>query len=584
MTKTSAMVTAAARIQTIANHISPSLTPQQQQNGFNHEKYRVHRKHKQDPYHTPLDPIRFLLRSAMVYSKKTAIIHKKREYDYETFADRVLHLANALIHSFHVRPGDRVAILCQNIPAYIEAMYAVPSVGGILVPFNARLIQPEIEYMIKHSGATLLIVQDVFLTNVSLKVKEMVKMIHVNDYCDNNDHPHLDYCCQYEQLVQKTDILSQWNDLPLTVDENAILSINYTSGSTGGKPKGVMVSYRGCYLMTLSMCLHAHLASDTKYLWTAPLFHCNGWSFPWAVVAMGGTQVMLNKVDYALVWKLLKEGGITHYGAAATVQSELCNHKDACRLDRAVHSVTGASPVAVKVLEDLNALNIYPIHAYGLTETFGPSINTYDSGSLSQYPKEQHSSLVARQGYSVLCLDETRVLDQVTGKDVVPDGKHVGEICCSGNLTMLGYYNDPEENKRVFRGGVFWTGDLGVRHPDGAVEVVDRAKDIIISGGENISSIELEKMIIGMEPVVECGVVSGPDEKWGERPYAYVVVRQDRHITADEIIAHCRKNLAGYKCPAKVIFVESLPKTSTGKIKKHLVREELWKSYKKQIN
>ncbi|KAG2225869.1 hypothetical protein INT45_007113, partial [Circinella minor] len=554
MTKNSKSATAEARVQAISRHLSMlEITP-------THEKYRIHRNPQQDPCHTPLDPVRFLLRSAMLYSKKIAVIYGDREYDYQTLADRILRLANSLLYNFHVRPGDRIAILCQNIPASLEAMYAIPSVGCVLVPLNTRLAPPEIEYVIKHSGATVLIVQDEILPRVSSSVKEIVKLIHVNDYCFSPTSNNVACCCQYEDLVQKTEVRYQWNDLPLTTDENALLSINYTSGSTG-RPKGVQVSYRGCYLMTLSMCIHGKVTHDTKYLWMAPMFHCNGWSFPWAIVVMGGTQVMLNKVEYGLIWKMLKENGITHYGAAATVQNELCNHKDAVCLDRTVHSITGASPVAPKILRNLNALNIYPIHAYGLTETYGPSVHTYDNGARSHYPSEQHDVLMSRQGYSVINQDEVLVLDQKTGQDVIPDGQHIGEICCHGNLTMLGYYKDPEANAKAFRGGVFWTGDLGVRHPDGAIEIVDRAKDIIISGGENICSIEIEKVIVELKQVSECCVVGCPDKQWGERPYAYIVIRQGQTIKEDEVIAHCRKNLAGYKCPSKVFFVENFPKT-----------------------
>ncbi|KAI9499621.1 hypothetical protein BDB00DRAFT_794835 [Zychaea mexicana] len=539
---------AKGRVQSIANHLASKDTP-------DHEKYRVHRKPGQVPYHTPLDPIHFLLRSAMVYRNKTAVIHGDRSFDYETLADRALRLANLLIHGFDVHPGDRVAILCQNIPAFLEAKYAVPAAGAVMVPLNTRLAGPEIEYVVKHSGASVLLVQDDLLPRVSAGVKEAVKMIHVADYQNHGDPP-----CQYEQLLQNTKTVLGWNDLPLTTDENALISINYTSGSTG-KPKGVMASFRGCYMMAVGMCVQAHLTPETVYLWTLPMFHCNGWNFPWALVAVGATQVMLNKLDYTYIWKLIKELGITHYCGAPTVQNEICHHKDAVRPNHTVLAFSGGAPLAPKIIRGLGDLNIYLTQVYGLTETYGPCVLTYDKGSLTQYPEDQHLRLVARQGYNIITQDEVRVLDQQTAKDVVADGMQIGEICLVGNVTMLGYYNDPEETKRCFREGVFWSGDLAVRHPDGVIEIVDRSKDVIVSGGENISSIEVENTIVAMEEVFECAIIAGPDEKWGERPFAYVIVREGRTITAEAIIAHCRKNLAGYKCPAKVTFVDSIPKT-----------------------
>ncbi|KAI9491258.1 hypothetical protein BDB00DRAFT_767249, partial [Zychaea mexicana] len=504
---------------------------------------QIDRRPEQVPYHTPMDPIRFLLRSAMVYRNKTAVIHGDQAYDYETLADRVLQLANVLIQDFHVRPGDRVAVLCQNTPAYLEATFAVPAAGCILVPLNTRLAPPENEYLIKHCGATVLIIQEQHLSRITPGVKETIKMIRVADQ-QNPGQPS----CQYELLLQEKKkkeeasgtMLMKWNELPLTTDENALITINYTSGSAG-KPKGVMQSYRSCYLMAMNMCVHARLTLDTKYLWTAPMFHCNGWNFTWAVVAVGGTHVMLDKIDYPRIWKLLQEHRVTHYGAAPTVQNELAHHKDAVCLDHPVSCIIGGSPLSSK--------------------TSGPSVHTYDRAALSQYPEEQHAELISRQGFSIISQDETRVLDPKTGKDVVANGKQVGEICSSGNTTMLGYYNDVKATKKAFQGGVFWSGDLGVRHPDGAVEVIDRAKDVVVSGGENISSIEVENTIMMLEVVSDCAIVGGPDEIWGERPFAYIVVWEGKAITAEAVIFHCRRNLAGYKCPSKIIFVDKLPKT-----------------------
>lgn len=318
---------------------------------------RVHRRPDQVPYLSALDPIRFLLRSAMVYADRTAVIHgEDRSFTYQQFADRVLKLANLLIHEYGLKSGDRVAILCQNIPATLEAFYAVPAAAGILVPLNYRLTAAELEYVIGHSGATIVLVQDELQSLISDKVRSSTRLIEVASYYRPN--------CQYERLLAATEPKLGWNDLPLTKDENAVMSINYTSGSTG-RPKGVMSTFRGCYLTAVSNCIHVQLTPETVYLWTLPMFHCNGkkkengikgdkekacsltelchigWNFPWAVVAAGGTQIMLNKLDYALIWKLLKEKGVTHYNGAPTVQNEICNHKDAVRLDRPVRTFSG---------------------------------------------------------------------------------------------------------------------------------------------------------------------------------------------------------------------------------------------------
>ncbi|KAI7851871.1 hypothetical protein BDC45DRAFT_514531 [Circinella umbellata] len=540
---------AKGRVQTIVNHLSP------QNDTPDHEKYRIQRKPGQVPHVTPLDPIRFLLRSAMVYRNKTAVIHGDRSFDYETLADRTLRLANLLKTDYNVQPGDRVGILCQNVPAFLESLYAIPSIAAVMVPLNTRLAQPEIEYVVNHSGISVLIVQDELFSRLSPAVKEKVKLIRVADHQNHGDPP-----CPYEQLLQNTTTVFKWNDLSLTTDENALISINYTSGSTG-RPKGVQVSHRGCYMMAMGMCIQAHLTPETVYLWTLPMFHCNGWNFPWALVAAGATQVMLNKIDYTHIWKLIKELRVTHYCGAPTVHNEVCHHKDAAKLDYTLLAFSGGAPLAPKIIRGLNDLNIYLTQVYGLTETYGPCVLTYDKGALSQHPEDQHLGLVARQGYNIITQDEVRVLDQKTATDVVANGTQIGEICLSGNVTMMGYYNDPEETKKCFRAGVFWSGDLAVRHPDGVIEIVDRSKDVIVSGGENISSIEVENTIVAMEEVSECAIIAGPDEKWGERPFAFVVVREGRTTTAEAVLDHCRKNLAGYKCPAKVIFIKSIPKT-----------------------
>ncbi|KAG1046503.1 hypothetical protein G6F43_011012 [Rhizopus delemar] len=522
------------RLQGIKAHISPDEDSQIS----NVESLRLRRKHDQVPYHSPLDPLRFLLRSSMVFAEKTAVIHRQRSYTYRELSDRVRRLATVLIKAYHVKKGDRVAILCQNIPSNLESMYAIPATGGIMVPVNTRLVAEEIEYILRHSGATLLILQQEFESKMTNAIKSLVKIIYVAD----SDNPNQD---PYEMMLANCKKPKLWDEMPLLNDENAVFSINYTSGSTG-RPKGVMASYRGVYLNALGMIIQGALSTNTVYLWTVPMFHCNGWSFPWALVAVGSTQVMLNKIDYSLIWDLLIKHNITHYNGAPTVQNELCNHKKAVRLNHP-------------------HLNLQPTQVYGLTETYGPAVLGYDVAILSEYNEEEQQKRLARQGYNTIISDELRVLNKDSGLDVTANGKEIGEVCFTGNLVMLGYYNDPEETEKAFKGGVFWSGDLAVRHPDGTIEILDRSKDIIVSGGENISSIEVENVVVQLEEVMECAIVSEPDDKWGERPVAFVVLKAGKTLTADIIFDHCRKLLAGYKCPEKVIFIKELPKTSTGK-------------------
>ncbi|KAF7724455.1 hypothetical protein EC973_000964 [Apophysomyces ossiformis] len=520
--------TAHQRLQRISQHI---------RGGSSFESLRIARRLNEPPNFTALNPVRFLLRSALVYAHKTAVIHRQKSYTYQEFAERCRRLANVLLLDYGIRRGDRVAILCQNIPSVVEAHYAVPAAGAVMVPLNTRLAAAEIEYILTHSGASVVLVQDELLHLLTPAAKASLKLIHISDA--EQDDP-------YDRLLEGCKATIPWTDLALDANENDTISINYTSGSTG-RPKGVVTSYRGSYLTALGVSIHHGLSVDSVFLWTSPLFHCNGWCFPWAVVAVGGTQVMLNKMDYTYIWKLLKEAGVTHYCGAPTVQNEICNHKDATRLDRPIRVMVGGSALSSTTMSRLRKLNIHPVHIYGLTETYGPAAMTYNPTLLLDLPEEEQVRLLARQGFGMIVNDELRVLDRETAKDVVPDGKTIGEICFTGNQTMMGYYKDPEETKKAFRAGVFWSGDLAVRHPDGAIEIVDRSKDVIVSGGENISSIEVEGVIVQLEEVSECAIVGGPDDKWGERPYAFIVLRNGRSLTAEAVIAHCRKKLAGYK-------------------------------------
>ncbi|KAI7867128.1 hypothetical protein BDF14DRAFT_1805776 [Spinellus fusiger] len=543
---------------------------------FCNESLQFQRKQGSPPHSSQLTPTLFLLKSCLLYKNKTAIIYRHRSYTYQTLATRVHQLANALIDNYGIQVKDRVGILCQNIPAAMDANYGVPCSGGVLVPINTRLASDEIEYIIDHSGVSILIIQDEFWEKLTDKIKATVKLIRVSDADDVSTDP-------YEQLLMNSSCSRSWQQLPLLEDENDLFSINYTSGSTG-RPKGVMVTHRGVYLSSVSVVINAGITSESIYLWTLPMFHCNGWSFPWALVLAGSTQIMLSKMDYDNIWYLMVEKGVTHYAGAPTVQNEICSHPNAQRLKNPVKAYSGGSALSGTQIRRMFALNIQPIHIYGLTETYGPTVIGYTPILLQDVPENEREAYYARQGFSTVITDNLRVLNRNTAKDVVPDGKEIGEICFTGNLTMIGYYNDPVETEKAFRHGVFWSGDLAIRHPDGAIEVMDRSKDIIISGGENISSIEVEGVILRMNQVMECAVVGRPDEKWGEVPHAFVILRKGKILEEKDIVEHCQQFLARFKCPKTVTFIDTLPKTATGKTQKFLLKKEFWKNIKKGIN
>ncbi|KAI8351761.1 hypothetical protein EDC96DRAFT_518328 [Choanephora cucurbitarum] len=568
----------AKRLELLKQHLLPMQNPHfetckyHNQFGILHTNFNlqvhIHRRPDQKPYISKLDPLQFLLRSAMVYATNTAVIDGGRQLTYMDLAHRVRTLANVFISQYNIQQGERVGILCQNLIPNLEAQFAIPAIGAIMVPINTRLGMEEIEYIIQHAGISLLIVQGELIERLSQTILLSVKTIEAGHTAS-----------PYEKLLASHEPKLSWNDLPSVTDENETISINYTSGSTG-RPKGVMATYRGLYMMAIGMIIHSKLSPDTRFLWTLPMFHCNGWGFPWAIVAVGGTQLMLDKMDYTKIWELLRHYNINHYNGAPTVQLEICNHKDASRLPHPVTVFSGGkdisfhefvkhfandglvigSVLSATLVKQMKALNLVPTQVYGLTETYGPAVTSYDHSLLRNYTEEEQFKLLARPGFNIITSDEVRVLDK-QGVDVKPDGNTVGEICFTGNLVMKGYYNAPEETEKAFRCGYFWTGDLGVRHPDGSIEIVDRIKDIIISGGENISSLEVENVLIQLDEVLECTVVAGPDDKWGERPVAFVVVKKGHVLDEKTVIEHCRKLLAGYKCPNKIIFTETIPKT-----------------------
>jgi fatty-acyl-CoA synthase len=520
-------------------------------------------------YRTELTPVSFLYRSALVFPDKTAVVQGEREYSYREFAERVNRLASRL-RAIGLEKHDRVAFLCPNSPALLEAHYGVPAAGGILVAINIRLSSQEIGFILKHAGAKYLFVDVELQPLIEPLDLAGIQVVRVEDTGAVDD--------PYEAF------LAQGSPEPLTswlADEEEPLAIDYTSGTTG-KPKGAVYSHRGAYLGAIAQAIEGRLSSDSVFLWTLPMFHCNGWCYTWAVTVVGGRHVCLRKFEPGVVWELFEQQGVTHYNGAPTVQIFLVNHARAHRLDRQITTVVGGAPPSPTLLEQMQALNIHPIHAYGLTETYGPYALCEWHSEWDALPVAEQARLMARQGQGNVVADRMRVVD--AGMNDVPrDGQTMGEVVMHGNHVMKGYYEDPEATAAAFKGGWFHSGDLAVWHPDGYVELRDRKKDIIISGGENISTIEVEQVIVKHPAVLECAVIAIPDDTWGERPKAFVTLKPGMHASEAELLAFCREHLAHFKCPAAVQFGD-LPKTSTGKIQKYVLREKEWAGREKLIH
>jgi fatty-acyl-CoA synthase len=520
-------------------------------------------------YRTELTPVSFLERSALVFPDKTAIVHENRKYTYREFAERVYRLASALRNA-GMQKHDRVAFLCPNTPAMLDAHFGVPAAGGILVAINTRLNSQEVAFILEHSGVKYLFVDAELYPTVQPINLEGLQIVRIDD-TGNADDP-------YEEFLASgsPEPVTSWLE-----DEEETISINYTSGTTGN-PKGVMYTYRGAYLNALGEVIETGMNSSSVYLWTLPMFHCNGWCFTWAVTAVGGTNVCLRKIDPAQVWDLFESEGVTHYNGAPTVQIFLVNHPKAHRLAKQVTVTVAGAPPSPTLLGQLKALNIRPIHVYGLTETYGPYTVCEWHEEWDKLSHAEQAKMLARQGQGYVVAERVRVVDQHMN-DVPRDAQTMGEAIMHGNNVAKGYYNNPAATAQSFEGGWFHSGDIGVMHPDNYLELRDRAKDVIISGGENISTIEIEQAVAQHPAVMECAVVAIPDEQWGERPKAFVTLKPSQQTTEAEIIAFCRERLAHFKCPTAVAFGD-LPKTSTGKIQKFVLRDKEWGSHEKRIH
>lgn len=518
---------------------------------------------------TELTPVSFLRHSAFVFPDKTAVVHGERRYSYREFEARCNRLANAL-RAAGLQKHERVAFLAPNIPPLLEAHFGVPMAGGVLVAVNTRLSGKEIGYVLSHSDSKFLMVDHelAHLTD-SLDLSGMT-VIKISDTGDESD--------AYEQFLATGSATAPESWLE---DENEMITINYTSGTTGS-PKGVMYSHRGAWMVATGQVIESGLNNSTVYLWTLPMFHCNGWGYNWAVTVVGGTHVCLRKADPAGIWRILEEENVTQYNGAPVVSLMLVNDPNAKRLDNPVKTMIGGAPPSPTLLAQMKALNLHPIHAYGLTETYGPVALCAWHSEWDELGIADQAKIMARQGQANVLAGKVRVVDE-NMNDVPRDGETMGEIVVRGNHVMKGYLNNPSATERAFAGGWFHSGDLAVMHPNGYAEVRDRAKDIIISGGENISTIEVEQTIVRHPAVLECAVVAIPHEKWGERPKAFVTLRPDGELTEAELIAFCRGNLAHFKCPDAVEFCD-LPKTSTGKVQKFALREREWSGRDSRVN
>ncbi|GIX47608.1 MAG: acyl-CoA synthetase [Candidatus Tectimicrobiota bacterium] len=531
----------------------------------------------QEVNYTPLTPLSFLRRSAYVYPEKTAVVYRDRHYTYREFQQRVNRLATAL-QGVGVSKGDRVAFLCPNIPPMLEAHFGVPLAGAILVAINIRLSPDEIAYILNHSEAKVLCV-DSELAHLIRPIRHQLP--HLQTLVNIFDTAHEGLAgIEYEAF------LASGSDTPLpkpVEDENEPISINYTSGTTG-RPKGVMYTHRGAYLNALGEVLEVGLNHRSTYLWTLPMFHCNGWCFTWGVTAVGATHVCLRRVDPEEVFRLIEAEKVSHLCGAPTVLISLVNHPRAktAKFPRKLHVTTAAAPPSPTIIAAMEALGAEITHVYGLTETYGPHSVCAWHEAWDDLPAEERARKKARQGVPYIVAEEMRVVDEQM-QDVPADAATLGEVIMRGNNVMKGYFRQPEATAEAFRGGWFHSGDLAVVHPDGYIELRDRKKDIIISGGENISTIEVENTIYQHPAVQEVAVIAIPDEKWGEVPKAFVTLKPGMQATAEEIIQFCRERLAHFKCPKAVEFGE-LPKTSTGKIKKFELREREWQGYDKRIH
>lgn len=521
----------------------------------------------------PLTPLSFLARSASVYPDHTAIIHGKQRTSYAGFYGRSRKMASALVKA-GIKKGETVSAILANTPPMLECHYGVPMMGGVLNTLNTRLDAATIGFSLDHAETKLLIVDKEFssLAKNAIQLMKGPKPIVV-DYVDPEfpvEGERLS-SIEYEQFIAGGDAEFEWL---WPADEWEAISLNYTSGTTGN-PKGVVYHHRGAYLMGSGNVLAGNLPRHPVYLWTLPMFHCNGWCFPWAISLVAGTHVTLRWVRSNLVWSALADHNVTHLSGAPIVMSTILNapENEKRRLGRTVQFMTAAAPPPEAVLSAMAGQGFNVTHLYGLTETYGPATVNDWKAVWDELDSPARATKKARQGVRYHSLEDLTVMDPETMEPVPADGETMGEVMFRGNIVMKGYLKNPKATAEAFKGGWFHSGDLGVMHADQYIQLKDRSKDIIISGGENISSIEVEDCLYKHPAIQAAAVVAKPDDKWGETPCAFIELKPGKTASAEDILEWCRQGLAKFKLPKHVVFTE-LPKTSTGKIQKFKLREK----------
>ena len=526
--------------------------------------------------HVPLTPVDFLRRAGAVYPGKVAVVHGDRRLTYGELWQRARSLAASLT-AMGIGRGDVVSILAPNTPAMLEAHYGVPLAGAVLNAINMRLDAPAVAFILQHAESKLLLVDRGF---AALAAKALAGMAHkpavvwIDDPAARGEAPD---ALEYEAFLAAAD-----PSLPVAgvADEWDSLSLNYTSGTTGN-PKGVIYHHRGAFLNAVGNALTFGLNPESVYLWTLPMFHCNGWTYPWAVTSVGGRHVCLRQFDAATVFRAIAEHKVTHLCAAPVVLTMLIHAPAEAKIafdHGPVQVATGGAAPPSAVIEGMERMGFRLTHLYGMTECYGPSAICAWQEEWGALPLEERAVLMARQGVNHVTVAAQTVLDTATGAPVPADGRTIGELALRSNTVMKGYLKNPTATEETLRDGWLHTGDLAVMHPDGYVEIKDRAKDIIITGGENVASLEVEEVLYRHPHVMEAAVVARPDEKWGETPCAFVTLKpgSEEAVNESDIIAFCRTNMAHFKAPRTVVF-GPLPKTSTGKIQKFVLREEAGK-------